>query len=116
MKKNEHLLVSSENTWEIQEELDEFRQELERELKTQEEVLLQELNSATHHLEDLLLKTIGKTHDEWNEYEQRLELTQHDQAAQIEAFRSTLVLDKENQPDIENIVDWVFSAITKSGK
>lgn len=116
MKKNEHSLTSSENNWDIQEELDDFRHELESQFKAQEEMLLQELHNATQHLEDLSLKTIEKTHSEWNECEQRLKSTQLDQADQIEAFRSTLVSDKENQPDLENIVDWVFNAITKPEK
>ncbi len=116
MKKNENSLTASGNNWDIQEELDDFRQELEKEFEVKKEVLLQELHNATQHLDDLSLNTVEKTYDEWNDYEKRLESTQLNQADQIEAFRSSLALDKENQPDLENLVDWVFDAVTKLGK
>lgn len=98
--------------WDVEEELETLRIELQKELEEERSRLLSESENIEHRLDSVSTNTIENTHAEWKDFETRLGDNSNTVEKKIKEFRRTLSEDPGNGPDLSSLYKWVFNKIT----
>lgn len=112
MSKVVHSPHSSTSGWDIESELDAFRQELDEQFQVEKEQLANKRDDALKNLEEVSDNTILKTKDEWTEYEERLNVAEKSQKEKIQSFSSSLSKQNEMLPILDELTEWIYNNIT----
>lgn len=102
--------------WDVEEELEALRIQLQKELEEERSRLLSESENARLRLDSVSANTIENTHAEWIDFETRLEENSDIMEKKIKEFRRALSADQEKSPDISSLYKWVFEKITNLGE
>jgi Skp family chaperone for outer membrane proteins len=98
--------------WDVEEELETLRIELQKELEEERSRLLSESQNIELRLDSVSANTIENTHAEWKDFETRLGDNRNALAKKIKEFRTALAADSDKGPDISALYKWAFHKIT----